>query len=88
MLAIVKIILLGLFRIIPDSPFSSFFTDADTMGYLQFLNWVFPLDTCVYILFIWTLSLPFVVIVCLIWVFLRDIVIGLIKKAVAFLLLA
>jgi hypothetical protein len=88
MLAIVKIILLGIFSILPDSPFSSFFTDADTMGYLQFLNWVFPLDTCVYILFIWTLSLPFVVIVCLIWVFLRDIVIGLIKKAVAFLLLA
>ena len=88
MLAIVKIILLGIFSILPDSPFSSFFTDADTMGYLQFLNWVFPLDTCVYILFIWTLSLPFVVIVCLIWVFLRDIVLGLIKKAVAFLLLA
>lgn len=88
MLAIVKIILLGIFSILPDSPFSSFFTDADTMGYLQFLNWVFPLDTCVYILFIWTLSLPFVVIVCLIWVFLRDVVIGLIKKAVAFLLLA
>lgn len=88
MLAIVKIILLGIFSILPDSPFSSFFTDADTMGYLQFLNWVFPLDTCVYILFIWTLSLPFVVIVCLIWVFLRDIVIGLIKKAVALLLLA
>lgn len=88
MLAIVKIILLGIFSILPDSPFSSFFTDADTMGYLQFLNWVFPLDTCVYILFIWTLSLPFVVIVCLIWVFLRDVVIGLIKKAVALLLLA
>ncbi|MDE7276679.1 MAG: hypothetical protein K2N98_07485 [Lachnospiraceae bacterium] len=88
MLAIVKIILLGIFSILPDSPFSSFFTDADTMGYLQFLNWVFPLDTCVYILFIWTLSLPFVVIVCLIWVFLRDVIIGLIKKAVALLLLA
>lgn len=88
MLAIVKIILLGIFSILPDSPFSSFFTDADTMGYLQFLNWVFPLDTCVYILYIWVLALPFVVIVCLIWVFLRDVILGLIKKAVALLLLA
>lgn len=87
MLAIVKIILLGIFSILPDSPFSSFFTNMDTMGYLQFLNWVFPLDTCTYILFIWTLSLPFVVIVCLVWVFLRDTLIGLIKKAVAILLL-
>lgn len=88
MLAIVKIILIGIFSILPDSPFSTFFTDVDTMGYLQFLNWVFPLDTISYILFIWTLSLPYVVAVCLIWVFVRDFLIGLIKKIVAVLLVA
>lgn len=84
MINIVKIIILKVFSILPDSPFSAYFTEMD-MTFFQYLNWVFPLDACVQIIYVWVLCLPAVIIFLYLFDFLKDIIIGLIKKAIILL---
>lgn len=52
MVQILKIIILKLFSILPDSPFSDMFMDADT-SFLYYMNWFLPVDTCSTIMLGW-----------------------------------
>lgn len=52
MIQILKIIVMKIFSILPDSPFSDFFTDLDT-GYLTYLNFFLPVDICANIMLTW-----------------------------------
>lgn len=52
MIQILKIIVMKIFSILPDSPFSDFFTDLDT-GYLTYLNFFLPVDVCANIMLTW-----------------------------------
>lgn len=87
MINIVKIILLKIFSVLPDSPFSAYLEEVD-MTFFQFMNWVFPLDACVQIIYVWVLCLPAVIIFLYLLEFLKEIILGLVKKVIAVLLLA
>lgn len=87
MINIVKIILLKIISVLPDSPFSAYLEEID-MTFFQFLNWVFPLDACVQIIYVWVLCFPFVIIFCYLLEFLKEFIISLVKKVITVLLLA
>ncbi len=52
MIQILKIIIMKIFSILPDSPFSDFFTEMDT-GFLTYLNFFLPVDICSNIMLTW-----------------------------------
>lgn len=52
MINILKIIILKLFSLLPNSPFTSFYGAADT-GFLTYLDWFLPIQTCSTILLAW-----------------------------------
>lgn len=52
MIQILKIIVLKIFSILPDSPFTDFFSSMDT-DFLAYLNWFLPVDICADIMLTW-----------------------------------
>lgn len=52
MINIIKIILLKVFSILPDSPFQKAFADMD-MSFFPSVNWFLPLDICANITLAW-----------------------------------
>ncbi len=52
MIQILKIIVMKIFSILPDSPFSDFFTEMDT-GFLTYMNFFLPVDICANIMLTW-----------------------------------
>lgn len=87
MIEIVKIIILAILSVLPDSPFSAYFAEMDTSFYSYF-NWIFPLDACLDILFVWVLCIPYIVIFLFIWDFVKDTLLVLLKKAIMLLFFA
>lgn len=52
MIQILKVIILKIFSILPDSPFSDFFDQMNT-DFLAYLNWFLPVDICSEIMLTW-----------------------------------
>lgn len=52
MMNLIKIVLIKILGIFPDSPFTDLATDIDVI-YLQYLNWFLPLDICLNLMLIW-----------------------------------
>lgn len=52
MINILKIVILKIFSLLPDSPFTDFFNSMDT-SYLEYLNWFLPVKTCASIFTVW-----------------------------------
>lgn len=48
----IKLIMLAVLSILPDSPFQTAFADMD-LSYLPTLNWFIPLDTCATVVTAW-----------------------------------
>lgn len=83
MINILKIILLKLFSLLPDSPFTEYFETADT-GFLTYLDWFLPVQICSNILLAWLAC----VLVYYIYLMIKKIATNLITgiaKAAAFL---
>ena len=75
-LNLVKIVILGLFSILPDSPFGDYF-DTLEFAYYEYLNWFLPLDVCVEIFRAWLAC----VVIYFIWIaILKKIVLILVNK--------
>ena len=52
MIQILKVIVMKIFSIRPDSPFSDLFSDMDT-GFLTYMNFFLPVDICSNIMLTW-----------------------------------
>ena len=52
MINILKIIILKVFSVLPDSPFQQAYADMD-MSFFPSLNWFLPLDICANITLAW-----------------------------------
>lgn len=52
MINILKIVLLRLFNLLPDSPFRDFSKNIDMTDY-QYINWILPVDICCNIMLGW-----------------------------------
>lgn len=81
MIEILKIIILKIFSILPDSPFRGFFLDMDT-GFLEYLNWFLPLDICADMLLAWADCILIYFLFCMIKKYVFDKVISIVKDAV------
>lgn len=75
---LIKILLLKILSLLPDSPFSDLFDDMDT-GFLQYLNWFLPLDICMNIFLAWIAAMLAVLVILLVKKYLVD-------KAIEFIL--
>lgn len=54
MLAIIKWIIISLFNLLPDSPFSQMLDSMEVdSSYLQYMNWFLPFDYIGYIMLAW-----------------------------------
>lgn len=83
MINILKIILLKIFSLLPDSPFTDYFDTADT-GFLTYLDWFLPVQLCSNILLSWLGC----VLIYYIYLMIKKITTGIITniaKAAAFL---
>lgn len=58
MIQILKIIILKLFSILPDSPFSNVFDDMDA-SFFYYMNWFLPVDICSNIMLTWLTAITF-----------------------------
>lgn len=52
MIQILKIIVMKIFSVLPDSPFADMFANTDT-GFLTYLNFFLPVDICSDIMLTW-----------------------------------
>lgn len=77
MINILKIIVIKIFSILPDSPFSQFFEDMDT-GFFEYLNWFLPLDTCLVMLLAWIDCVLIVFIILLVKKYIVDTIISIV----------
>lgn len=53
MFRLIKIITMGLFAILPSSPFRPYIEQLRNFDFLGYLNWVIPFDSCVDITRLW-----------------------------------
>lgn len=58
MINLLKILLLKLFSILPDSPFAAYFDGLD-WSFTDYLNWFLPLDVCSGMMKAWLLCILF-----------------------------
>lgn len=58
MILVLKVILLQLFSVLPDSPFTAYFEGLDWSFY-DYLNWFLPLDNCSHMMSAWLLCIVF-----------------------------
>lgn len=78
MINIIKIIILKIFSILPDSPFQQGFADMD-MSFFPSLNWFLPLDVCANITLVWLNC----IMVYYIFVLIKGIVMSVLKSKIA-----
>lgn len=52
MIEIIKMMVLKLFNMLPDNPFSKYYLTIDMTDY-QYINWILPLDICSAIMLGW-----------------------------------
>ena len=83
MIKLITILILKIFSILPDSPFSGFFADMDT-GFLEYLNWFLPLDVCLNMMIAWVDCVLFVFIVLVIKKYIIDAAIQFITSLASF----
>lgn len=77
---VIKIIILKVFSILPDSPFSEFFSDMD-VGFFQYLNWFLPLDICLVMMLAWVDCVIAVFIVLMVKKYVIDTIISAVLSA-------
>lgn len=58
MITLLKILLLKLFTILPDSPLTAYFDGLD-WSFTDYLNWFLPLDICANMMRAWLLCILF-----------------------------
>ena len=58
MINILKIFIIKLFSMLPDSPFTSYFENVDWSFY-DYLNWFLPIDICSNMLLTWLVCMMF-----------------------------
>lgn len=75
---LIKILLLKILSLLPDSPFSDLFDEMDT-SFFQYLNWFLPLDICLNIFLAWISAMLAVLLILLVKKYLVD-------KAIDFIL--
>lgn len=84
MINFIKIILLKIFGLFPDSPFAQQVADLD-VSYLQYLNWFFPLDLCLNLTLIWVNCMLLILVIKLLIKLLWDKLIGKLMSFVSLL---
>lgn len=84
MMNLIKILLLKIFGLFPDSPFTQQVMDID-VTYLQYLNWFFPLDVCLDLTLIWANCMLLVLVLKILFKILWDVLITKLMSFVPFL---
>ncbi len=84
MMNFIKILLLKIFGLFPDSPFTDQAADID-VTYLQYLNWFFPLDFCLNLTLIWVNCMLLVLVLKILIKLLWDKLISKLMTFVSFL---
>lgn len=84
MMNFIKILLLKIFGLFPDSPFTQQVADLD-VTYLQYLNWFFPLDVCLNLTLIWANCMLLVLVLKILIKILWDKLISKLMTFVSFL---
>lgn len=62
----IKIILLLVLGLFPDTPFPDAVDGLDTT-YLVYLNWFFPLDTCLNLFIVWVNCMLLILVIKIVW---------------------
>lgn len=83
MINFIKIIILKIFSLLPDSPFSQYFAEMDT-SFFQYLNWFLPLDICLNIFLAWIACMEIVIVILLVKKYLVDTLINFILSLTNF----
>lgn len=78
MINLLKIFILQIFSLLPDSPFQEAFATMDT-GFLPSLNWFLPVDICANIMLAWLDC----ILVYFVFVLIKNIVMAVIKSKLA-----
>lgn len=76
---LIKILLLKIFGLFPDSPFPEYMDGMDTTFFV-YLNWFFPLDTCLNMFLIWVNCVLIVLVLMLAKKYLLDKLLGLLMS--------
>jgi len=76
---LIKILLLKIFGLFPDSPFSEYMEGMDTT-FFEYLNWFFPLDTILNMFLIWVNCVLIVLVLMLVKKYLLDKLLGLLAS--------
>lgn len=84
MMNLIKILLMKIFGLFPDSPFTSQVMDLD-VSLLQYLNWFFPLDICLDLTLIWANCMLLILLLKLLIKLLWDKLIGKLMSFIPFL---
>lgn len=79
MVNLIKILLIKIFGLFPDSPFSEYMEGMDTTFFV-YLNWFFPLDTILNMFLIWVNCVLIVLVLMLIKKYLLDKLLGLLAS--------
>lgn len=74
----IKIILLLVLELFPDTPFPDAVEGIDT-SYLIYLNWFFPLDTCLNLFLVWVNCMLLILVIKVVWKIMLSKVMSLIK---------
>lgn len=80
MINFIKIIILKIFSMFPDSPFSEYIDGMD-MSYMQYINWILPVDICINIFLAWTACMMAVFVLILLKQYIFDRLIDFIVSA-------
>lgn len=76
---LIKILLLKIFGLFPDSLFSEYMEGMDTT-FFEYLNWFFPLDTILNMFLIWVNCVLIVLVLMLVKKYLLDKLLGLLAS--------
>ncbi|GEM_PF-2932419 len=76
---LIKILLLKIFGLFPDSPFPEYMDGMDTTFFV-YLNWFFPLDTILNMFLIWVNCILIVLVLMLAKKYLLDKLLGLLMS--------
>lgn len=75
----IKILLLKIFGLFPDSPFLEYMDGMDTTFFV-YLNWFFPLDTILNMFLVWVNSILVVLVLMIAKKYLFDKLVGLLMS--------
>lgn len=84
MINLIRIILIKILGLFPDSPFTELALEADVI-YIQYLNWFLPLDTCLNLMLVWVDCMLLLLVLKMLFKLLWDVLISKLMTFVPFL---